>query len=75
MKHSEPSTPTTNNETKPRDPAAIFLDSPHHGMTTEQRQAFRDIEALAAYFRTAAPSFEAAAGGETRQSVKKQGAP
>jgi hypothetical protein len=40
---TRPSTPTTNNETKPRDPAAIFLDSPQHGMTTEQRQAFRDI--------------------------------
>ena len=34
-------------------------------------QAFRDIEAMAAYFRTAAPTFEPAAAGETRQSVKK----
>ena len=34
-------------------------------------QAFRDIEAMAAYFRTAAPAFEPAASGETRQSVKK----
>lgn len=34
-------------------------------------QAFRDIEAMAAYFRTAAPAFEPGAAGETRQSVKK----
>lgn len=34
-------------------------------------QAFRDIEAMAAYFRTAAPTFEPGAAGETRQSVKK----
>ena len=44
-------------------------------ISVELGQAFRDIEAMAAYFRTAAPSFEAPAGGETRQSVKKQGAP
>jgi hypothetical protein len=34
-------------------------------------QAFRDLEAMAAYFRTAAPTFEPGAAGETRQSVKK----
>lgn len=34
-------------------------------------QAFRDIETMAAYFRTAAPAFEPGAAGETRQSVKK----
>ena len=33
-------------------------------------QAFRDLEAMAAYFRTAAPTFEPGAAGETRQSVK-----
>jgi hypothetical protein len=34
-------------------------------------QAFRDIEAMAAFFRTAVPNFEPASAGETRQSVKK----
>ena len=44
-------------------------------VSVELGQAFRDVEAMAAYFRTAAPTFEAPAGGETRQSVKKQGVP
>ena len=44
-------------------------------VSVELGQAFRDIEAMAAYFRTAASSFEPPAGGETRQTVKKQGAP
>lgn len=44
-------------------------------VSVELGQSFRDIEAMAAYFRTAAASFEPPAGGETRQPVKKQGGP
>lgn len=44
-------------------------------ISVELGQAFRDIEAMAAYFRTIAPSFEPVAGGETRQPVKRQGSP
>ena len=40
-------------------------------ISVELSQSFRDIEAMAAYFRTAAQTFEPSAAGETRQSVKK----
>ncbi|MHC1789155.1 hypothetical protein [Solidesulfovibrio sp.] len=40
-------------------------------VSVQLAQAMRDIEAMAAYFRTAAPLFESPAGGETRQSVTK----
>ncbi|MFP5258253.1 MAG: hypothetical protein ACLGQH_04445 [Acidobacteriota bacterium] len=42
-------------------------------VSVELGQAFRDIEAMAAYFRTAAATFEPPAGGETRQPVKQGG--
>ena len=42
-------------------------------VSVELGQAFRDIEAMAAYFRTAATTFEPPAGGETRQPVKQGG--
>lgn len=40
-------------------------------VSVQLAQAMRDIEAMAAYFRTAAPLFESPAAGETRQSVTK----
>ena len=40
-------------------------------ISVELGQAFRDIEAMAAFFRTSAQTFEPSAAGETRQSVKK----
>lgn len=40
-------------------------------VSVELSQSFRDIEAMAAYFRTAAQTFEPSAAGETRQSVHK----
>lgn len=40
-------------------------------ISVELSQSFRDIEAMAAYFRTAAQTFESSAAGETRQSVHK----
>lgn len=42
-------------------------------VSVELGQAFRDIEAMAAYFRTAAATFEPPTGGETRQPVKQGG--